>query len=114
MNGSPRSQSLQLELLTRDNLLERPQLLRDIVNLVNTTYLDHERLFTEQLRFDDEWQLPSELGSDGLCAVLLDATGNGDATPVATASTRPCSKAENDGESHNGAEVLLTYRVTPN
>ena len=94
--------SRQLEILTRDNLLERPQLLQDIVALANTTYLDH-KLFNQQLRFEDDRQLPSELGDDGLCAVMLEITAN-PTKPVAVACTKPCIKLRTD-ELDSGGKV---------
>jgi len=73
-----------LQVLSAEDLLQRPNLLSATVSLVNTTYLDH-KAFNGALRFESDEQLCSELADSGFCAVLLE----GESDPVATASVKP-------------------------
>ena len=74
----------QLQVLSADDLLQRPNLLSATVSLVNKSYLDHED-FNGTLRFEFDEKLCSELADTGFCAVLLE----GEDDPVATASVKP-------------------------
>ena len=105
MERSPPDSSYRLEILLRDDLLNRPKLLEDVVSLVNQAYLEHT-MFNGQCRFDNNQQLLSELGSDGICAALLRVAASGEAAPIATACTRPCreDEDENDNKVRNGKQ----------
>jgi hypothetical protein len=74
----------QLQVLSADDLLQRPDLLSATVSLVNTAYFDHKD-FNGSLRFEFDEKLCSELADTGFCAVLLEGEDN----PVATASIKP-------------------------
>ena len=74
----------QLQVLSADDLLQRPNLLSATVSLVNNSYLDHEE-FNGSLRFEFDEKLCSELADTGFCAVLLE----GEDDPVATVSVKP-------------------------
>ena len=99
--------SLHMEILTHDDLVNSPQLLKNIVTLVNGSYLEIT-MFNGQLRFENEQQLLSELGSDGLCATILEVPTNGDLKPVATACTTRCIKIENESNDTNDEVCVVT------
>lgn len=99
--------SLHMEILTRDCLVSRPQLLKSIVNLVNGSYLENT-MFIGQLRFENEQHLLSELGSEGLCAIILEVCANGDLKPVATVCTTPCIKIENESNDTSDKVCVVT------
>ena len=73
---------LQIQVLSANELLQCPEILSSIVTLVNDGYLEHKE-FNGNLRFESDEELCCELGSSGLCAVLLDGVD-----PVATASVK--------------------------
>ena|SRR5271156_1977835 len=75
---------IQVLVLSAVELLGQPDLLRQVVALVNSAYREHNWLFPNQERFDTDEQFISELEGMGRCAVILDPD------PIATVCAKPC------------------------